>query len=54
MTNESQFKRVTGRLLRRNSWADKCKLEYFFGISSDNDPRDGENSGEPPQGETFI
>ena len=45
---------IIRHLMKRNTWADKCKLEYWFGIDADNDPRNGADSGEPPEGEDFI
>ena len=46
--------KIINALKKSNTWAAKCKLEYFFGISSDNDPRNGADSGECIGNEQFI
>ncbi len=38
------------RTKAKKSWYAKNKLQYFWGEQSDNDARDGENSGEHPYG----
>lgn len=54
-----QNERTLSKLLRdltekaKTSWGAKCKLEYMFGMASDNDARNGENSGEPPYNQSF-
>jgi len=48
--NKRELDKLLKKKMESGTWKDKCDLEYKFGISSDNDARDGANSGEAPMG----
>jgi len=51
--NIRQLDKIIKALIKQapKNWGAKTKLESFWGECSDNDPREGMNSGEAPYGE---